>query len=170
MIPVSRPVINKDLDDLRLSYGLSTQDALYLFGINMGKWSAMKAAPQEVVKDVSLALLVRLLDGNPGLFLPPEYPSPSEMKDLFDHCSDRPIRQKMLAILLGNNESSGYRWLKLDANNKPSVSRLSLYLEKAILSLKEESRNDALQSWKEVVQQEGYARTGQNVLETGKWV
>lgn len=169
MIPVSRPVINKDLDDLRLGYGLSVMDACYLFGLNMGKWSMMKSMPEEPVSDVSLALLVRLLDGNPGLFLPPEYPTPAEMKELFDHCGGKPIRQKTLAIMLGNNESSGYRWLKLEANQKPSVSRLSLYLEKALLSLSEDRRFEALKAWQEVVQQEGYARTGKDVFVTGGW-
>lgn len=169
MIPVSRPVINKDLDDLRLSYGLSVMDACYLFGLNMGKWSAMKSAPNEPVTDVSLALLVRLLNENPALFTPPEYPSPAEMKDLFDKSQGEPIKQKDLAIMLGNNESSGYRWLRLNSNQKPSVSRLSLYLEKMLLSCKEDQRHDLLEEWMKVVHQEGYVRTNKDVFVTGQW-
>lgn len=169
MIPSNRPVIGQDIDDLRLSYGLSTADACYLFGMTMGKWSLLKNSSNEPVKDASLALLVRLLDGNPSLFAPPGYPTPHEMKKLLDECQGSPIEQRMLAIMLGNDGSSAYRWLRLGAQQNPSVQRLMLYLEKALLSLPENERAEAIEMWKDIVREEGVARTGKDVLKTGRW-
>lgn len=169
MIPSSRPVIGQDIDDLRLAYGLTTADACHLFGMTMGKWSETKNASQEPLRDVSLALLVRLLDGNPGLFSPPQYPTPQEMKALFEACEGQPIEQYKISVLLGNDGSSAYRWLRLGSAQKPSVLRLMLYLEKALLALPEKERNEAFKTWKEVVNAEGSSRGISNVLKSGSW-
>ena len=171
MIPTNRPVVGNDINDLRIQYGLSTADACYLFGMSMAKWSKIVCLGRdEPVTDVPLALFARLLDANPWLYTPPEYPSPNEMKELFQEASSEKINQRTISILLGADGSSAHRWLKLGSRQGPSVQRLMLYLEQTLLSANDPAtRAQALSIWKGIVEAEGYARTGKDVFKTGKW-
>mgnify|MGYP006870084542 CR=1 FL=1 len=68
MIPTNRPVLGRDLDEIKQEFGLSTADACYLFGLSITKWThVVRQAPDAPVKDPTLALVVRLLDANPDL-------------------------------------------------------------------------------------------------------
>lgn len=170
MTPPSRPVIGRDIEDLRMAYGLSVEDARSLFRMTAVKWSdIVRKGTDEPVRDVSLALLVRLLDSQPALLEPPEYPSPEEMKALFESIYESELEQKKLSVLLGADGSSAHRWLKAGSRQNPSVQILMLFLEKLLLTVHPEDKRDLLAQWERMVTDEGHARTGKDVFKTGKW-
>lgn len=170
MIPSSRPVIGRDIEDLRMAYGLSVEDARSLFRMTVVKWSdIVRKGADEPVRDTSLALLVRLIDAQPDLLEPPEYPSPEEMKALFESIYESELEQKKLSVLLGADGSSAHRWLKAGSRQNPSVQILMLFLEKLLLTVRPEGKRDLLSQWERMVTNEGQARTGKDVFKTGKW-
>lgn len=169
-IPHDRAVIGRDIEDLRMAYGLSVEDARSLFGMTITKWAdIVRHNPDVPVRDVSLALLVRLLDMNRDLLTPPEYPHPEEMKALFESIYGVELEQKKLSVLLGADGSSAYRWLKAGSSQNPSVRVLMLFLEKRLLSCTVEARKRVLQEWEQLVLNEGQVRTGKDVFKTGRW-
>lgn len=170
MIPSDRAVTGHDLDDVRLSYGLSVDFARHLFCMSEAKWSeVVRKNGDEPIRDVTLALIVRLLDYNRWLFEPPRYPEPEEMRELFEKSCGARVSQKQLSVLLGADGSSAHRWLKDGSRQSPSVQVLMHFLEKAFLAVDESERASAYRAWEDIVREEGFARTGEDVLKTGKW-
>lgn len=170
MLPINRPVIGRDIEDLRMAYGLSVEDARSLFRMTQVKWSEIvRQGAEQPVRDVPLALLVRLLDSHRDLFQPPDYPHPGEMKTLFESISGSEMEQKRLSVLLGSDGSSAHRWLKAGSRQNPSVQILMLFIEKLLLSSPPGSQRDLLEQWEKFVFDEGHARTGKDVLKTGRW-
>ena len=169
-IPLDRAVIGRDIEDLRMAYGLSIEDTRSLFGMTVTKWAdIVRHNPDSPVRDVSLALLVRLLDMNRELFTPPEYPHPEEMKALFESIYGTELEQKKLSVLLGADGSSAHRWLKAGSSQNPSVRILMLFLEKRLLSCTPDTRKQVLREWERLVANEGQVRTGKDVFKTGRW-
>lgn len=168
MIPTSRPVLGKDLDSVRHQFGLLTGDACYLFGLSITRWmQIVRRAPDEPVKDPSLALMVRFLDQHPELSVMPKFPGVAEMFEMLKGI--QAIDQKRFSVLFGSEASATYRWLKAGSRQSPAVNRLMLYLRTSLMARPAEERADLLEDWMKTVQQEGQARGVSDVLRTGQW-
>src|SRR5690554_2164611 len=134
MIPASRPVIGKDLDDLRARYGISVAEACHLFGLSANKWSEIvNRGADTTVKDIPTALLARLLDSNLWLYEPIESPSPEKMLELFEQSAGGRIPMRTFSALLGVDTSSGSRWLSHDSAQKGASQRLMYYLHRLLV-------------------------------------
>lgn len=168
MIPVNRPVIGYDLEDLREKLGISSADAAWLFGMSITKWmlTARKSADKPVKP--SLALFVRLLDRHPELNFLPKFPEPG---DVFDKISGgKKMTKKRLSVMLGREASSGYRWITAGGRSSPILGRLLLLL---LLALDHKKGGDdsssILEEWDRMVETEALARGVPNVWATGRW-
>lgn len=168
-IPKNRPVIGRDLDDLREKLGLSTADACWLFGLSMNAWAAAaKADPDAPVENPSLALLVRFLDQHPEVVVIPKMPAPQEIADLVNEVTETP--QRALSVLLGNEGTAAYRWLKVGVKAPPTVQRLMFGLKQALLRRPEVAKKiELLNDWRATVETEAKARGEANIFGTAKW-
>lgn len=168
MIPINRPVIGHDLEDLREKLGVSSSDAAWLFGMSITKW--MQVARKNASKPVkpSLALFVRMLDRHPDLNFLPRFPEPGEV---FDKISDtRKVTKKSLSVMLGREASSGYRWITAGGRSSPILGRLLLLLMSALDQKHTEGEStDILDDWSRMVETEANARGVPNVWAAGRW-
>ena len=169
MIPANRPVLGKDLDSIRQMFGLLTADACWLFGMSITKWMhVVRQAPDEPLRDPTLALLVRFLDQHPEMSVIPKFPAASEMFALINKIQD--VDQKRFSVLFGSESSATYRWLKESGSRvSPAVGRLMYYLKMALLSIPPERRGVMLESWRGTVQVEAGARGVDNIFKSGSW-
>lgn len=168
MIPTNRPVLGRDLDEIKQLFGLSSPDTCYLLGISISKWSELigKGADKPI-EDPTLALLVRILDLHPELISLPQYPDVQEMFDLFKRVNPS-IDQKRFSILMGGEASSGHRWLKTRPRMTATMPRLMLYLQRMLDSSRDRGWKE-LKTWSEIVQLEGSARGVADVFKAGRW-
>lgn len=168
MIPTNRPVLGKDLDSLRQTLGILTNEACFVFGMSITKWTELKGAgADEPLSDPTLALLIRLLDMNPELPVLPKYPSPQEMFDLINDIQQ--TEQKPFALLFGSEGSATYRWLQDGARVSPAVARLMYYLRLTLLNAPPSKREKLLKQWRDVVSKEGSARGVEDVFKSFAW-
>lgn len=168
MIPTNRPVLGRDLDELKQLFGLSSPDTCYLLGISISKWSELigKGADKPI-EDPTLALLARILDLHPGLISLPQYPDVQDMFELFKKVNPS-IDQKRFSILMGGEASSGHRWLKSRPRMTATMPRLMLYLQRMIESSPDGGWKE-LKTWSEIVRLEGNARGVEDVFKAGRW-
>lgn len=168
VIPSSRPVIGRDLIEMKQEFGLSTSDALWVFGLSITKWSEITKERVDLpIKDPTLALLARFLDQNPSLSLVPKYPPASEVFDMFNEIVDVP--QKRFSILLGAEASAAYRWRKPGARQTPTSQRLLYYMKITLLRMTENARIEMLSKWSNTVEQEASTRGRKDIFRTGRW-
>lgn len=170
LIPSNRPVIGRDLETLRLAFGLSTHDTIWLLNLSITRWTdIVRNAPDAPVSDPSLALLVRLLAQHPELLqaLLPAKPHASEVFDLMR--SAAPIELKRFSPHLGAEASAGYRWMRPGAQPSAMVQRLMQCLRTVLHAQSNDMRSQELSSWRNTVEQEARARGVAQVLQTGRW-
>lgn len=170
MIPTTRPVIGRDLEEIKQLLGLSAGDTCFLLGLSITKWTSLvRTSPDEPVKDPTLALLVRFLDRYPEMSIMPTYPTATEMFDMFKALVPN-MDQRRFSVLFGAERAACSRWLRTGgARISPDLARLMLYLRNQLAALPEEERLEALREWADVVQIEGQARGVSNVFRVGRW-
>lgn len=169
MIPVNRPVIGYDLEDLREKLGVPVVDACWLFGMSVPKWTRVtRKLANEAVTDAGLALLVRFLDRHPDAYPIPRAPSPDEV--FGDINKIRETDMKELGLMMGREASSGYRWLKTRGHTSAVLNRL-LYLFREMLfsGRSNKDRTVEVESWREMVSVESKARGVADIWRTGQW-
>lgn len=165
-VPEERPVVGKDLDNLRQVLGISTSDACWLFGLSMQKWGEFVHKKSHLpVDDPSLALLVRLIDNNPSLCEIPKNPDPESFYNLLNIYMK--VDQKTFSLILGCDKSSGHRWISQNSRVSPHVMRLMHYLRKSILVSGDGV--DFIENWKSVVTKESEARDICDIWKEGRW-
>lgn len=168
-IPTTRPVIGRDLDEIKQTFGLSTADACWLFGLSITKWTQVaRQSTDTPVKDPTLALLCRFLDQHPELSVMPKLPDATEMFDLINKVAQ--TDQKRFSILFGSEASAAYRWRKNGARQSPTLLRLMYYMKMALQTRNKASKEELLTDWAKTVEQEGSARGVNNVFKVGQWV
>lgn len=168
MIPSNRPVLGRDLDDVKMQFGLSTADACWLFGMSITKWTHVaRQGANEPVTDPVMALLIRFLDQHPELSVVPKLPDGPEMFELIN--SVTPIDQKRFAIMMGAEASAGYRWRKEGARQAPTLLRLMYFMKLSLLGRPASDRLTLLNDWSKTVEAEGRARGVDDVFRLGRW-
>lgn len=170
LIPSHRPVIGRDLETLRLAFGLTTHDTIWLLNLSITRWTQIVRKEADApVSDPSLALLVRLLMQHPELVhtLLPSKPHASEVFDLMQSASA--VELKRFSTYVGAEASAGYRWMRPGAQPSTMVQRLLQCLHSVLSTQSCEVRSQELSGWRETVEQEAHARGLAPVLETGRW-
>lgn len=170
MIPITRPVIGRDLEEIKQLLGLSAGDTCYLLGLSITKWTSLvRTFPDEPLKDPTLALLVRFLDKYPEMSIMPVYPTATEMYEMFKSLVPS-MDQRRFSVLFGAERAACSRWLRTGGSRiSPDLARLMLYLRNQLLALPEEDRAQAIHEWADVVDLEGKARGVSNVFKVGRW-
>lgn len=133
MIPRTRPVVGRDLNDLRTRLGgITVTDACWLFGLQRNRWYQLTKSDKPL-DDVSLALFARILDVYPELC--PIKPVPRAewvfhwLKEINPN-----LDQRSFSLLLGREKSAAHRWLKLGAAVSPKIERLFTTMQSLLLS------------------------------------
>lgn len=135
VIPKNRPVLGKDLDTLSQLYGLSTTDALFLFGVSITKWMhAVRRDAELPLADTSLALFVRFLDDHPEIYFMPQFPSPPEVYERIKSYQkeEDQLPPRHFSLIMGAESTASNRWLNGTSGHSPSVSRLLWSLDEAL--------------------------------------
>lgn len=171
MIPVNRPVIGSDLDDVRQQFGLSTTDAIWLYGLSITRWTQIVRKEGELpLKDPTLALLARLLDAFPDLQVVPRHPTPAEAYEtLLSASGGDPLDKKRFSILMGKESTGGYRWMTLGSRPSPVLSRLMHFLTIVLGKTPKDDMRDVVRAWANIVDMEARSRGSDDVFRTGKW-
>ena len=168
MIPSNRPVLGRDLDAVRQEFGLLTNDIIWVLSMSITRWmQIVRQAPDEPVKDPTLALLVRFLSQHPELAVIPKQPSAADMFELMNEVTD--IEPKRFATYFGAETSAAYRWMKPDARPSSTALRLMHFMKMALLMQDTAGRTQMLEDWRKTVDQEAKARGVDNVFKTGRW-
>ena len=168
MIPTDRPVLGRDLETVRLAFGLATQDIIWVLGMSITRWmQIVRQAPDAPVKDPALALLVRFLAQHPELAVIPKQPTAPEMLAFMNEIAD--IEPKRFATYFGAESSAAYRWMRPDARPSSTVTRLMHFLKTALLMQDAAGRTQLLEDWRKTVAQEARNRGVDDVFKTGRW-
>lgn len=168
MIPENRPVNGYDLDAIKQHLDLTTADACWLFGVSITKWTqVVRKNGDKPLDDPCLAMLVRFIDTHPEISILPRAPSAEDLYQMIN--SVVKTDYKRFAILLGNQASGGYRWIKLNGRQTPTLQRLMYMLRIALLSRPEAERPEILERWSGTVLNEGRTRGVDNVFVDGSW-
>lgn len=168
MLPLNRPVLGKDLEAVRQQYGLLASDMIWVLGLSITRWTQIvRQAPDEPVKDPTLALLVRFLDQHPELAVIPKFPTPQEMLQLLNEVSE--VDPKRFSVLFGSEVSAAYRWMRPDARPSSVVNRLMLFMKMAMLMRDQAGRVELLDGWRRTVALEAQSRGAEDIFRTGKW-
>lgn len=168
MIPSNRPVLGRDLDAVRQEFGLLTNDIIWVLSMSITRWmQVVRQAPDEPVKDPTLALLVRFLAEHPELAVVPKQPTAAEMFALMNEVAD--VEPKRFATYFGAESSAAYRWMRPDARPSSSVTRLMHFLKTALLMQDTAGRTQLLEDWRKTVEQEARNRGVADVFKTGRW-
>lgn len=171
-IPKNRPVLGKDLDNVRQALGLTSSDALFLFGLSITRWMHVVRRDAELpVIDTSLAILARFIDDNPEIRMMPEFASADEVFANVSRCSKTTeIHQKHFSIMMGAEASAAYRWLKTSSRQSPSVIRLFWHINTALeRQTNAKQRDQVIRDWIKMVKVEGKARNVDDIFEVGRW-
>lgn len=168
MIPSNRPVLGRDLDAVRQAFGLLTNDIIWVLSMSITRWmQIVRQAPDEPVKDPTLALLVRFLSQHPELAVVPKQPNASDMFTLMNEVAD--VEPKRFATYFGAETSAAYRWMKPDARPSSTALRLMHFMKMAMLMQDTAGRSQMLESWRKTVDQEAKARGVEDVFKSGRW-
>lgn len=168
MIPDNRPVIGRDLDTIRQEFGLLTNDIIWVLSMSITRWTQIvRQAPDEPIKDASLALLVRFLSQHPELAVIPKQPTPAELFALMNEVTE--VEPKRFATYFGAESSASYRWMKSDARPSSTVTRLMHFMKIAMLMQDTGGRAQMLEKWRKTVDQEAKTRGVNDVFKSGRW-
>lgn len=168
MIPSNRPVLGKDLDAVRQEFGLLTNDIIWVLSMSITRWTQIvRQAPDEPIKDPTLALLVRFLAQHPELAVVPKQPTTAEMFALLNEITE--VEPKRFATYFGSETSAAYRWMRPDARPSSTVQRLMHFMRMALLMQNPSGRTQMLEDWRKTVQQEGRQRGIEDVFKSGRW-
>ena len=168
LIPSNRPVVGRDLEEIKQQFGLSAADALFLFGISITKWTQIvRNNPEAPLTDPTLALLVRFLAEHPELSVIPKMPNASEMYELVN--TVMPIDQKRFSIMMGAEASAGYRWRKSTSRQGAALQRLMYYMKIALMSKAAGDKIQLINNWEKTVANEGAARGVPDIFRAGQW-
>lgn len=168
MIPNNRPVLGRDLDAVRQEFGLLTNDIIWVLSMSITRWmQIVRQAPDEPIKDPSLALLVRFLAQHPELAVVPKQPSAKELFTLMNEASE--VEPKRFATYFGAETSAAYRWMKPDARPSSTVLRLMHFMKIALLMQDAAGRSQMLEDWRKTVDQEARSRGVEDVFKSGRW-
>lgn len=181
-IPTNRAVIGNDLEAIRQSLGLSTADALYLFGLSITSWMhTVRRDGEKELTDPTLALLVRFMDLHPEIEMLRPFPTAKDMHDFLNaQLSTEPksvggkgevgISGQDFAVMLGSEGTAGYRWISKGGRQSAAVSRLLWHLDQYFAQAKDKKQlAKKLDIWKETVRLEGEYRNSGDVFATHKW-
>lgn len=173
LIPSHRPVIGEDLDTLREMLGLSTMDAIWLYGMSMNKWTnTVKNGARSPVDNITLALLARQLAAHPELCPLPKPVGANDVYSLIQTLLPS-LDKKRFAIMFGCEASSGYRWITMGSKISPALSRLFFVFQTILKSARKRSESQALSmltEWDQMVENEANQRGVRNVFSSGRWV
>lgn len=168
MIPNNRPVLGRDLDAVRQEFGLLTNDIIWVLSMSITRWmQIVRQAPDEPVKDPTLALLVRFLAQHPELAVVPKQPSASDLFALMNEVAD--VEPKRFATYFGAETSAAYRWMKPDARPSSTALRLMHFMKIALLMQDTAGRTQMLEDWRKTVDQEAKARGVDDIFKSGRW-
>lgn len=168
MLPSHRPVLGRDLDAVRQEFGLLTNDMIWVLNMSITRWTQIvRQAPDEPVKDPTLALLVRFLAQHPELAVVPKQPTAREMFELMNEVAD--VEPKRFATYFGSEVSAAYRWMRPDARPASTVTRLMHFMKTAMLMQDMAGRSQMLEDWRKTVEGEARARGVADVFRAGRW-
>lgn len=168
MIPSNRPVLGRDLDAVRQEFGLLTNDMIWVLNMSITRWTQIvRQAPDEPIKDPTLALLVRFLAQHPELAVVPKQPSAPEMFTLMNEIAH--VEPKRFATYFGAETSAAYRWMRPDARPSSTVLRLMHFLKTVLLMQAPSDRTQILEDWRKTVDQEARNRGVNDVFHSGRW-
>lgn len=143
MIPLDRPVIGDDVNQLRTKLGISAVEMTYLVGMTMPKYSKMVSADKhEPVASPAIDLIIRVLDEDPSLSLLPKFVTPTALYDRLGHI--RKIDLKRLSIMTGREASNGYRLISRKSRPAPMLSRVMSLLAARLNQAQQTPRRNEL--------------------------
>lgn len=150
------PIRGSDLERLRRILGLPVDDMRWLMGLTISRWSEyVHYIPDEPVPP-AVALLARFYFEYPEKCPIPQWPTAHELYARLNGTL------KELAIILGRESVSGFRWVKIKGEMSPIVKRLAYHLCNEI----DEGR---LPDWRRRVEAEALARGRSNIWHDGTW-
>jgi len=134
-IPKDRPVIWRDLEDLRQRFGLNNGTLAEIFGLPTARWNReIRENFDQPVKEVPVAILARIYDQHPDLLPIAAKPDMREVYDFLNSQRDgggEPIQKRHFSILFGRNSSAGYSWLDQSKPTSAPIDRIIASIKKS---------------------------------------
>ncbi len=167
-----RLLVVGDIDVIRNSCSLDTQDSLYHLGLSQKKWNDLgKMNPLIPIRDPSLSILLRLYFNHPEDLDAVKLPS-ILIDDVFEELNNpdnkvsRSLHPDEVALLLGFTPSCVQRWrLNTSVHNK--VVNYSPKQQRLISHFYQEIKAGRFDDWYQVVMVEAKTRGIKNLWETG---
>lgn len=167
MTDILDAISGADLIDICRSNGWMADESRYALGVSAPALSEIVrgARRNDPVKNPSLAILGQILREMPEAAAIPHYPSSQEVYNLLQPLGIDTLRA--FAILLGKEQSAGYRFLTLSAKQPALLQRLLLAIQRFLAD--PATRDANFQKLIAFVNLEGKARGVDDVMKTGVW-
>ena len=178
MSKISRNSINRrllvvgDIDVIRNSCDLETQESLYHLGVSQRKWNDLrKMHPRMPIRDPSLSILLRLYFNHPEDLDAVRLPNVL-IDDVFkelnnpDNNVSRSLHPDEVALLLGFTPACVQRW-RLDTSVHNKVVNYSPLQRRLIAHFHQEIKAGRFNDWYRVVMVEAKTRGIDNLWENG---
>lgn len=160
----NKPVTGRDLANLRLKLGLSTDEMAYMFGVNKNRYHFMVNTEADLpVRSTPTAIMVRLLEMDETLNFMPTFPSPQELYKMVEPYE---ITKREFSVILGNHGTSMQRWERFGKRAIPQVYRLCRVIQNL---LNKKGGHKTIEIMKLIVNTEGALLGLDNVLASGRW-
>lgn len=110
---IEHAVTGRDIEDFRERFGLSWVDIIAITGIPRTRLNHYAKNPDQVVDDVTVALMIRFYSRFPDLVpAPRRFSMPLWYESIGGQSR---IRLRLLSILFGRDANTGYRWMEKGA-------------------------------------------------------
>ena len=158
-----RPYTNRDIHEFMAKYGFTVRQTCELLGINrmnFGKFSN----EDEIIKDPSIEILLRLYDTFPTVLLKSGEPNMVEVFNTIRESEPSVLGADwQFSVLFGRNMSQSYNWMR-DGAPSPSVARLV----KLMGELKAAGHKGVYKTLRTLAEKTARAR-GVSPFSTGRW-
>lgn len=160
----NKPVTGRDVANLRLKLGLSTDEMAYMLGTNKNRYHFMVNTEADLpVRSIPTAIMVRLLEMDETLNFMPSFPSPQELYKMVEPFD---ITKREFSVILGNHGTSMQRWERFGKRAIPQVYRLCRVIQNL---LNKKGGYKTIEMMKLIVNTEGSLLGVENILSTGRW-
>lgn len=169
-IPTTRPVFGADVKELATKLKATVQDMQWLYAVTPNEWAEIvNENRNSPVKSIHIEIMTRFWSMHPDKVPLRERPT---AQDVFQRLNTgATITRSRFAIMIGNQKTSGVRWITDSGRSQRKVERVLDLLVTHLDAARDTpaSQQKARMQWDQMILDIGRARGVEDVFASGTW-